>query len=70
MLFKKKSRFKTGDIVYHSTTFEKGKILRQDPIDQKKWTIEWKASISTHPEDELMTHDEYIAAEIERKTKI
>ncbi len=70
MLFRRKSRFKAGDVVYHRTTLEKGKILRQDALDQKKWVVEWSSSIKTHSEDELMTHDEYVASEIERKTKI
>ncbi|MCM8814838.1 MAG: hypothetical protein NC937_04855 [Candidatus Omnitrophica bacterium] len=70
MLFKKKARFKPGDVVYHRTTFEKGKILHQDAIDPKKWVVEWKTNIGTHPETELMSREEFISSEIDRKTKI
>ncbi|MCM8788692.1 MAG: hypothetical protein NC907_02755 [Candidatus Omnitrophica bacterium] len=70
MFFKKRLRFKPGDAVYHRTTFEKGKILRQDALDPKKWVVEWKTSIGTHPESELMTQGEFISSEINRKTKI
>ncbi len=70
MFFRKRSKFKPGDIVYNRNTFEKGKILRQDALDPKKWVVEWKTSIGTHIEDELLTHDEYVASEIDRKTKM
>jgi len=70
MFFKKKAKFKVGDIVYHRNTFERGKILRQDALDSKKWVVEWRSSIGTHSEDELMSHDEFVSAEIDKKTKI
>lgn len=70
MFFKKKLRFKPGDIVYNRNTLEKGKILRQDALDLRKWVVEWKTSISTHPEEELMSQEEFISSEIERKSKI
>lgn len=70
MFFRKKARFKPGDIVYHRNTLEKGKILRQDVLNPEKWVIEWRSSIGTHLESELMTNEEYVAFEIEKKTKI
>ncbi|MCM8759436.1 MAG: hypothetical protein NC906_06670 [Candidatus Omnitrophica bacterium] len=70
MFFKKKPKFKPGDIVHHRNTFERGKILRQDALDPGKWVVEWKTSVSSHPESELMTQEEFIASEIDRKTKI
>ncbi|MCX7704923.1 MAG: hypothetical protein N2115_01520 [bacterium] len=70
MFFKKKTKFKPGDIVYNRNTFEKGKILRQDALDPKKWVVEWKTSIGTHLETELMSQEEFISSEIDRKTKI
>jgi len=70
MLFRKKARFKVGDIVYHRNSLEKGRILRKDILDQKKWVVEWGTNVGTHLEDELITHDEYATSEIEKKTKI
>lgn len=70
MFFKKRQKFKPGDIVHHRNTFEKGKILRQDALDPQKWMVEWKTSISTHSESELMTQEEFISSEVDRKTKI
>jgi len=70
MFFRKKTKFKPGDIVYHRNTFEKGKILRQDALDQKKWVVEWSTSVKTHLEEELMSHDEFVSSEIDKKTKI
>jgi len=70
MFFRKKLKFKPGDIVYHRNTFEKGKILRQDALDLRKWVVEWKTSIGTHPESELMNQEEFITSEIDKKTKI
>ncbi|MGC8804747.1 MAG: hypothetical protein ACP5QD_02265 [Candidatus Ratteibacteria bacterium] len=70
MFFRKRARFKSGDIVYHRNTFEKGKILRQDALDPKKWVVEWSTSVKTHPEEELMSHGEFVSSEIDKKTKI